>query len=191
MDALFVIPMRRLYRVLIGGLLGVCLSSWVVLLPALPSVVVPVSSVPNPQTTSGSWVSDTANMLSPESESQLNQLISQLEATTGAEIAIVTVPDTRPAASPKQFATELFNTWGIGKAGEDNGVLFLVSKGDRRTEVETGYGIEGLLPDAKVGKILDEKVTPQFKSGNFDGGILAGTTAIITAITGEEVSLPA
>ncbi|MEL7352156.1 MAG: TPM domain-containing protein [Cyanobacteria bacterium P01_A01_bin.116] len=184
-------PRRRFYRVLIGSLLGICLSGGWVLFLALPSTAVSVASVPNPQAANGSWVSDTANMISPESESQLNQLVSQLEATTGAELAIVTVPDTRPAASPKQFATELFNTWGIGKAGEDNGVLFLVSKGDRRTEVETGYGIEGLLPDAKVGKILDAKVTPQFKSGNFDGGILAGTTAIITAITGEEVSLPA
>ncbi|MEO0770541.1 MAG: TPM domain-containing protein [Cyanobacteria bacterium J06649_4] len=185
MDALFVIPMRRLYRVLIGGLLGVCLSSWVVLLTALPSVAVPVSSVPNPQTTSGSWVSDTANMLSPESESQLNQLISQLEATTGAELAIVTVPDTRPAASPKQFATELFNTWGIGKAGEDNGVLFLVSKGDRRNEIETGYGIEGVLPDALVGQILRTQVTPQFKNGNFDAGVLAGTQAMVDILSGE------
>ncbi|MEL6816031.1 MAG: TPM domain-containing protein, partial [Cyanobacteria bacterium J06598_3] len=90
----------------------------------------------------------------------------------------------------KTFATELFNAWGIGKAGEDNGVLFLVSKGDRRTEVETGYGMEGILPDAKVGRILDTQVTPQFKAGNFDGGITSGTMAIVSAITGEAVSLP-
>ncbi len=71
----------------------------------------------------------------------------------------------------------MFNTWGIGKKGRDNGVLFLVSKGDRRTEIETGDGIEGILPDAKVGNILRKQVTPQFKQGKFEAGILAGTRA--------------
>ncbi|MGB3767796.1 MAG: TPM domain-containing protein, partial [Phormidesmis sp.] len=73
----------------------------------------------------------------------------------------------------------------IGKEGVDNGVLFLVSKGDRRTEVETGYGVEGVLSDAKVGSILASRVTPQFKSGNFDAGILAGTEAIVSSLKGE------
>ena len=105
-------------------------------------------------------------------------------------MAVVTVPDTQPASSPKAYATELFNTWGIGKQGVDNGVLFLISKGDRRTEVETGYGIEGILPDAKVGQILREEVTPLFKVGDFNGGIVTGTQVMSSVLRGETFSPP-
>ena len=119
------------------------------------------------------------DMLSPQAETQLNQMISELEKQNGTEIAVVTVPQTKPSPTPKVFTTELFNTWGIGKKGKDNGILFLISKGDRRTEIETGYGIEGILPDAKVGNILRTQVTPQFKKGNFEAGIIAGTKALI------------
>ncbi|MEO1431303.1 MAG: TPM domain-containing protein [Cyanobacteria bacterium J06632_19] len=101
------------------------------------------------------------DMLSPQAETQINQMISNLEKQNGTEIAIVTVPETKPSSTPKEFTTELFNSWGIGKKGKDNGILFLISKGDRRTEIETGYRIESILADAKVGNILRTQVTPQ------------------------------
>ena len=75
----------------------------------------------------------------------------------------MTVAQTSPSATPKDFTTELFNYWEIGKAESDNGILFLVSTSDRRVEIETGYGIEPILPDAKVGNIIDTKITPRFK----------------------------
>ena len=126
------------------------------LAPLWPSLAISVDSVTNPQQANGTWVTDMANMLSSASEAELNRMIVDLEATNGTELAVVTVPDTQPSTSPKAFATELFETWKIGKEGADNGVLFLISKGDRRTEVETGYGVEGVLSDAKVGSILEE-----------------------------------
>ncbi|OKH18984.1 hypothetical protein NIES593_21510 [Hydrococcus rivularis NIES-593] len=153
-----------------------------VVLSSLPSQALTVQEVPNPRQTNGGWVTDMADILTPKTEAQLNQMISELEANNSAEIAVVTVPETAPAASPKEFATALFNYWGIGKADRDNGVLFLISKGDRRVEIETGYGIEGILPDAKVGRIIDTEITPQFKQGNFDSGTLVGTRAIIVAL---------
>lgn len=149
----------------------------------IPSNALNVSDIPNPRA-SGGWVSDTANLLSNPTEAQLNQWIVQLEAQNGTEIAIVTVSKTQPAASPKEFTTELFNTWKIGKAGEDNGILFLISVGDRRVEIETGYGIEGILPDGKIGRIIDEKIIPQFKQGNFEGGIVAGTRQLVNIASG-------
>jgi uncharacterized protein len=63
----------------------------------------------------------------------------------------------------------------IGKKRQDNGVLVLISVGDRRVEIETGYGVEALLPDAKVGNIIDTQIIPYFKKGDFAGGTLAGT----------------
>ncbi|MFN6133049.1 MAG: TPM domain-containing protein, partial [Synechococcaceae cyanobacterium] len=97
-------------------------------------------------------------------------------------MAVVTVPDSRPLATPKQVATTLFNRWGIGQKGKDNGVLFLVSLGDRRVEIETGYGVESMLPDARIGQIIRQRITPQFKTGNFDAGTLLGTEAIVQVL---------
>ncbi len=159
-----------------------------VLFAPLASQALTVEEVTNPRQDNGGWVTDMADVLSDRTETELNNLITNLEQTNGTEIAVVTVPETTPAESPKAFATELFNYWGIGKAEEDNGVLFLVSTGDKRVEIETGYGIESILPDAQVGNIIDTKVTPQYKKGNFDRGTLDGTKAIITALDSSTLS---
>jgi len=143
---------------------------------------VPIASVPNPRRTNGGWVTDMAEMLSPETEATLNREISNLEAKNSSEIAVVTVPDISPTTNAKAYATELFNTWGIGKRGKNNGVLFLVSKADRRVEIVTGKGLTRILPDNKVSTILRQDVTPQFKQGQFDKGVLAGTNSIITQV---------
>jgi uncharacterized protein len=147
-----------------------------------PGLALTVQEVPNPRQVSGGWVTDKAEILQPETETQLNQMIARLEAKNGAEIAVVTVPETAPAASPKEFTTNLFNYWKIGKKGQDNGVLFLISVKDRRVEIETGYGVEGILPDGKVGNIIETQITPRFRQKDFDGGTLAGTRAIIVSL---------
>lgn len=156
-----------------------------VIFAPLPSLAVTVQEIPNPRHQSGNWVTDMAGILSDNTQAQINQMISDLEAKNGTEMAVVTVLSTSSAASPKDFATELFNYWGIGKAGEDNGVLFLISVGDRRVEIETGYGVEGILPDARVGNIIDTKIIPKFKQGDFEGGILAGTKALGIVLASE------
>jgi uncharacterized protein len=151
----------------------------------------PIERIPNPRRVQGNWVSDVADILRPETEQQLNALINQLQAANGSEMAVVTVPDSRPLATPKQVATTLFNRWGIGQKGKDNGVLFLVSLGDRRVEIETGYGVESMLPDARIGQIIRQRVTPQFKTGNFDAGTLLGTEAVVQALQAQGNTLSA
>jgi uncharacterized membrane protein YgcG len=146
------------------------------------SLAVDVKDVPNPRQMNGTWVTDMAQMLDERTEAQLNSTIAQLERKNGTEIAVVTVPETAPAASPKEFTTKLFNYWGIGKKGKDNGVLFLISQNERRVEIETGYGIEPILPDAKVGNIIDTQILPRFKQSDFNGGTLAGTKALVVAL---------
>jgi uncharacterized protein len=157
------------------------ISSTILSVP-LASQALTVEEVTNPRHNNGGWVTDMADILSDEAETELNQIISNLEQTNGVEIAVVTVPETAPTESPKAFATQLFNYWGIGKVDADNGVLFLISRDDRRTEIETGYGIEGILPDAKVGNIIDTQIIPQYKKGNYDRGTLDGTNALIMAL---------
>ena len=154
----------------------------------LASLAVNVEAVPNPRKVNSGWVTDMANILSQSTESEINQLVSELEAENGTEIAVVTVPDTKPSATSKEFATTLFNRWGIGKQGKDNGVLLLISKGERRVEIETGYGVEAILPDAKVGNIIRQEITPHFKQANFDSGTLAGTKALVETLSNDLVS---
>ena len=148
----------------------------------LKSLAVTVEDVPNPRQANSGWVADTANLLSASTESKLNHMITQLEAKNGTEIAVVTVPLTAPSETPKAFATQLFNYWKIGKKAQNNGVLFLISKGDRRVEIETGYGIERVLPNAQVSEIIQQKILPPLKQNNFDQGTLNGTQALIGAL---------
>ena len=146
------------------------------------SQAITVQEVPNPRQVNNTWVTDKANILSDSTETQLNQMIADLEAKNGSEIAVVTVPDTKPSATPKAFATELFNFWGIGKKGKNNGVLLLISSGERRVQIETGSGIQSILPDAKAVGIIETEITPRFKQQDFDGGTLAGTKALVNVL---------
>ncbi|MEG3954691.1 TPM domain-containing protein [Microcoleus sp. herbarium2] len=146
------------------------------------SQAITVQEVPNPREVNNTWVTDKANILSDNTETQLNQMISELEAKNGSEIAVVTVPDTKPSATPKAFATELFNFWRIGKKGKNNGVLLLISSGERRVQIETGSGIQSILPEAKAVGIIETEITPRFKQQDFGGGTLTGTKALVNAL---------
>jgi uncharacterized protein len=130
-----------------------------------------VEEVPNPRQIGG-WVTDMAGILDTQQLRQLNEMIDELERATGAEMAVVILQRTLDA-EPKAFATALFNRWGIGKKSENKGVLVLVALQQRRIEVETGYGIEGILPDSEIGMLLQDIVVPAFRRGDYGGGLIA------------------
>jgi uncharacterized membrane protein YgcG len=144
-----------------------------------------VRDVPNPHESNGGWVSDVAGILRQDTETSINGKIDSLQRYDGSEMMVVTVPDTSGSSSPKTFATELFNTFKIGKRGIDNGVLMLISKSDRRVEIEIGYGMEERLPDARIGAIISMAMLPRFKEGDFDGGTLAGVGDVIGSLSPE------
>ncbi len=146
-----------------------------------------VEEVLNPRESNDGWVTDMADVLDRKTEKELNRLIGDLEQDDGTEIAVVTLPNTTPADSPKAFATELFNYWGIGKAKLDNGVLFLISVDENRVEIETGYGIQKKLSNAEVVSIIDNQIIPQYKQNEFNRGTLDGTKALIIAMDSSAV----
>jgi uncharacterized protein len=150
----------------------------------------PLASIPNPRVRDGTWVTDMAGALRADTISRLNDTIGAFERATGAEMAVVIVRSL-DGVSVEETAVKLFELWGIGKTKQDNGLLLLWSTGDRRVRVEVGYGLEGALPDGKVGAILDAYVIPQFQSGAFDEGIIAGVDALLAAARNENVPLPA
>lgn len=129
-------------------------------------------------------VNDFANVISTEYEEQINNLITEVEQKTSAEIAVVTVNTVAPV-DIESYAVELFEKWGIGKKGKDNGVLIIAAIDDRKMRIEVGYGLEGILPDGFCGEIIRQALTPNFKEGNFGQGFLTATK-IIAGKIGEE-----
>jgi uncharacterized protein len=122
-------------------------------------------------------VSDFARVLDPTTIVQLNALAAEVERRTTAEIAVVVVPTTAPM-TPKEYATALFNRWGVGKRGADNGVMVLLAIHERRVEIETGYAVEGILPDGQAGEIIRTAMQPAFTHDRWREGLVAGTQRI-------------
>jgi uncharacterized protein len=122
-------------------------------------------------------VNDFAGVLDGRTKSAMESLIAEVEDRTSAELAVVTV-DSAGLEGVDAYAMRLFNTWGIGKAAKDNGVLLLVAVGDRDVRIEVGIGLESVIPDATAGEILDEDVVPRFRDGDMAGGLAAGLAAI-------------
>ena len=149
----------------------------------------PLTSIPNPRTRDGTWVTDMPGALRADTIARLNSTIGEFERTNGAEMAVVVIRSL-DGLSIEEAAVKLFELWKIGKASKDNGLLLLWSTDDRRIRVEVGYGLEGVLPDGKVGAILDAYVIPKFKSGQFDEGLLAGVDTLLSAAREEPVELP-
>lgn len=144
-----------------------------------------VAAVPNPRAQDGGWVSDPAGAIAAR-HAEINAAIAELERQTSVEIAVVVLPSIGEFV-PKQFATELFNHWGVGKKDRDNGVLVLQVLDQRRVEIETGYGLEGALPDVKCRWIIDDIAIPFFKAGSLSDGHLEMVRALERGIRDSEI----
>jgi uncharacterized protein len=123
------------------------------------------------------FVNDFANMLSAGTRASLETRLSLLEKDTSAEVAFVSV-ETLGNSSLEEYAVGLFEAWGIGKKGKDNGVLFLVSLAEGDLRIEVGYGLEGVITDGRAGRILDNDVLPFLDAGEVDQAIENGLIAI-------------
>jgi uncharacterized protein len=126
-------------------------------------------------------VTDEAQVLTPPTLNQIENLCGELRSKTAAQLAVVTVASLE-GQDIETYTNELFKKWGIGEKEKDNGVLFLIAPNDRRARIEVGYGLEGILPDARVGRLMDENVLPFFRAGDFNRGILSGAGALATVI---------
>ncbi len=131
------------------------------------------------------FVTDTAAVLGPDVTAHITALATELQAKTGAEIAVLTVPTTAPL-DDFSYALRVAETWKPGRAKEDTGVLVLLAVNDRKLRVLTGYGVEGVLPDGLVGQIEDEEMLPAFRAGRFDVGIERGVRAFASRIAADK-----
>lgn len=134
-------------------------------------------------------VNDFAEVLDRSQRQALESQLADLERATSAEVAVVTVPGLG-GRTVEEYATALFNAWGIGKKGRDNGVLILVAVDDHAMRIEVGYGLEGILPDGLAGAVIRETFLPSFRNNDYPTGILAGTARVMDIVRRNETLTP-
>lgn len=129
-------------------------------------------------------VNDYADMLSATTERQLESVLASLEKEESTQLAVLTV-SSLDGENLEEFSLKVAESWRLGQKGRDNGALLLIAKNDRKLRIEVGYGLEGVLTDLTAGRIIRDIITPQFRNGNFDQGVIDGVGAMIGAVRGE------
>lgn len=134
-------------------------------------------------------VNDYAGLLSPQTKAALEQQLQGLEQSDSTQVVVLTVPNLG-GETIEQFSIKVAEAWKIGQKGVDNGAILLVAKAERKIRIEVGQGLEGKLTDLVSGRIIRGDISPRFKAGDFDGGIVAGVTAIAAVVKGEYTAAP-
>jgi uncharacterized protein len=139
----------------------------------MPMPALAQSEFPRPR----GLVNDFAGVIPPAYEKKIRSVTAELLEKTAVPVVVVTMPDIG-GAEYNAYANRLYRAWGIGKKGEDRGVLVFITVKERKMRIETGYGVEGVLPDGLVGEIRDRYMVPFLKQDKYGEGILKGTLAL-------------
>ena len=157
------------------------------LLLLLPAIAMAQSTPDFPELTGR--VVDQANMLSPQAETGLTQMLQAHEQARTEQVVVVTLPNLQ-GFPIEDFGYQLGRHWGIGQESEDNGALLIVAKDERQIRIEVGYGLEGKLTDAQSSVIISQVITPAFRQNDFEAGIVSGAAAMIQVLGGEPLATP-
>jgi uncharacterized protein len=126
-------------------------------------------------------VVDDAGVLNPSTISQLDAMLAQHEHTSGEQLVVATL-DSLQGDTIEDYGYQLGRFWGIGQKGKNTGAILIVAPHEHKVRIEVGYGLEGQLTDAASRVIIENYITPQFRRGDFDAGVLAGTAGILRAL---------
>ena len=132
-------------------------------------------------------VTDQAGILSPVTRQQLESALQQLESAGGTQLAVLTLPDLA-GLTIEQASIRVVDEWKLGSKAADNGVLLLVARDERKVRIEVGQGLEGALTDADAKRIIDEAITPLFRAGDMNGGVMVGVYQI-ARLTNPDIDL--
>ena len=141
-----------------------------------------VEQIVNPKTSCANcYVANQDAILSSSATDSLNQILHTLNQKTGIEIAVVAI-EGEQTTSAREVSMELFDAWKVGKKGEDNGIIVILTKKSRDVFIRTGYGVEGILTDALSSRIVNNYMVPYFKEGKWDEGFLSGVSQIVRTL---------
>ncbi len=130
------------------------------------------------------YVSDFAHVLSASDIQAINDQLRAFQTSTNDQVAVVTVPTVGADETIETYAVKLFEEWGIGAKGRDNGVLILVATEDHEARIEVGYGLEGDIPDLAANGIVKKVMIPAFKKGDYAGGIHGAVDEVTSIVSG-------
>lgn len=134
-------------------------------------------------------VTDPGAVLEAAARERIEESLRAFEALKGAQLAVLIVPTTAPETI-EQYGIRVAESWRLGRAGIDDGLLLIVATGDRALRIEVGYGLEGVVPDAVARRVIDETITPHFRRGDIAAGIDAGMQQLMRIIDGEPLPPP-
>ncbi len=155
--------------------LGLLISFWA--LPAQKALS--WEDIPNVQLQdSTQFVSDVAHIIEPEALQRINETLQSMRQTHGVEGVVITLPTIGNGGSIEELALKILRGWGVGSKVDNSGFVMLISLDSRQIRIETGYGLEGVLPDALCSQIIAHRMVPHFKRGDYSTGILSGVQAI-------------
>ena len=129
-------------------------------------------------------VTDLAGLFSASAASSMEAELEGLETETGAQVAVLTIPSLE-GQPLEDYALRVVEAWQLGQEKRDNGVLILIVRDDRKIRIEVGYGLEGVLPDAMCGRIIDNAMKPAFRQGDFSAGTLRAVEVIAGLVRGD------
>ncbi len=131
------------------------------------------------------YFNDYAQVTSGDTASRMNQTLEQFEKDTSIQLVVAVFPKLATDSALEDFTVRAFQAWKVGQKGKDNGAILFVFTQDHKVRIEVGYGLEGVLTDALCKRVIEERITPSFRQGDFNGGLVAGTLALMQAAKGE------
>ncbi len=167
--------LSRIWRGILAGLVYFVLAGALAAAPSFPPLT--------------GRVVDNAGILSADTQQKLTQMLAEHEKQTGNQVVVATIKSLQ-GYPIEEYGYQLGRAWGIGQKGRNNGALLLVAPSERAVRIEVGYGLEGQLTDAQSKLIIENVILPQFRKGNFDAGVLAGTTTLLRVLGGDVSALP-
>lgn len=128
---------------------------------------------------------DNANLISDGVEQNINNQLEDLSDSTGIQLAVLTIP-TLEGEVLESYSMKVAETWELGSAEKDTGVLLLIALEERSIRIEVGYGLEGVLTDTKCGLIIRNVIAPEFRNGNYQAGIVNAVNNMVGLVKGDE-----
>ena len=128
---------------------------------------------------------DNANLISDGVEQNINNQLQELSNSTGIQLAVLTIPTLEDEVL-ESYSMKVAETWKLGSAEKDTGVLLLIALEERSIRIEVGYGLEGVLTDTKCGLIIRNVIAPEFRNGNYQAGIVNAVNNMVGLVKGDE-----
>lgn len=166
---------RAVLRVFFAGLVYLLFVSTLYAAPVFP----PLSG----------RVVDEAGILSADTQQKLTQMLAQQEQQTSNQVVVATIKSLQ-GFSIDDYGYQLGRAWRIGQKGSNTGALLVVAPNERDVRIEVGYGLEGKLTDAQSKLIIENLILPEFRKGDFNAGVLVGTTTLLRVLGGDASAVP-